>query len=165
MSPDQVTRAAPGQSSNVSPGDSIGRTAYWWKEIMYHRQRKTQLVKTQPVSSQSLQSLSWSLPCHVERQREALSTEGDGVSAASRHWRNNIMHSIHTQRMWKRNYIYYQKDTNHRREIRRLTHGKKKKKKLLAVFCVLEDGWELTPGPSSFHQGPVVLDRIRAHRP
>lgn len=40
MSPDQVTSAAPGKSSNMSPRDSIGGTAYWGMEKGYHRVKK-----------------------------------------------------------------------------------------------------------------------------
>lgn len=113
MSPDQVTRAAPGKSSNVSPGDNIGGIAFWWKEIMHHKQNK--------VSAQS-----------KSRQAAAMSREEQwrGINGKGSWWQCGSAEEepciTHTHRMRKKVSFNIRTDATHTRELRRLTHGEEK---------------------------------------
>lgn len=135
MSPDQVTRAS-SKSSSVSPGDSLGETAYWWKEIMYHRQKEGKKTKTHHTTQPSAVPLQPGPAAALShREKEALSSEADGVSVAGGYWRNNSMHGmIHTE--WEKCVFNIITNTSHRGEIVGLLMWRKKP---LAVMCALEE--------------------------
>ena len=126
MSPDQVTRAAPGKSSNVSPGDSIGGIVFWGKEIMYHRQQKKK------ISPQSLPSPGRLLPCPVRSKKGALSAEGaGGYVAVGIEEAPGIIHThththTHTQNEGKKSVLISEQTPPIIRELGRLTHGEGK---------------------------------------
>lgn len=76
MSPDQVTRAS-SKSSSVSPGDSLGETTYWWKEIMYHRQKEEEKNKNAPHNTSLCSpSAAWASCCPVARGERGIKFRG-----------------------------------------------------------------------------------------
>ena len=143
MSPDQVTRAAPGKRSNVSPGDSIGGIVFWGKEIMYHRQQKKKKISPQPLPSPGRL-----LPCHVRSKKGALSAEGAGGYVAV--GIEEAPGIIHTHTQWRKEISFnIGTDTTHYKSTRKTYSWGGKKP--LAIICALEDGQEnlLQESPSA----------------
>ena len=142
MSPDQVTRAAPGKSSNVSPGDSIGGIVFWGKEIMYHRQQKKR------ISPQSLPSPGRLLPCHARSKKEALSAEGvGGYVAVGTEEEPGIIHT-HTHNEEKKSVLISEQTPPFTRALTRLTHGEEKSHRQPSVHWKM-DGSTYCKSPSA----------------
>ena len=141
MSPDQVTRAAPGKSSNVSPGDSIGGIVFWGKEIMYHRQQKKKNLSPVPPKSGQAAALS------CEEQERGIKCRGSWWLCGSGYWRRT-RYNTHTHNEEKKSVLISEQTPPFTRALRRLTHGEEKSHRQPSVHWKM-DGRTYCKSPSA----------------